>query len=200
MGMRARATVLGATLALALAAAPRVGAKDLAGRFGVGVVQSLGGVSGLAFRLWPSERLGLEAIAGVQIIVPRSSSQSKLATTVRGSVGVVYNVARSLHANLGLGGRVSVGYRSESAAQLLDPEATSAITQVNLELPSVVLEFFLSDSFSVSVATGILIDLVPSSGRTLDVPGQEGFDAPSTTIVDIGVGALTGSLGIVYYF
>jgi len=191
---------LGFAAAAALVWAPPANAKDLAGRFGVGVVQSLGGVSGLAFRLWPSERLGLEAIVGVRVIVAGGSSESQLATSVGGSVGVVYNVARSLHANLGLGGRVSVGYRSRSAAQLLDPAATESITQVNLELPSVVLEFFLSDSFSVSVATGVVIDLVPAAGRTLDVPGHEGFDTPSTTIVDIGIGALAGSLGLVYYF
>jgi hypothetical protein len=192
-----------ALLAIAtLGAAPAAQAKDLQGRFGVGIEQSLAGVTGATVRYWPTQTLGINAIIGARIVIGTSSGGSKdLATTLDAALGVVYNLARSLNANLGLGARVGVGYWSKTASRLISGDDTASDNvQVNIEAPQIVLEFFLSDSFSFSVATGVIWDIVPAAGPTLDVPGDEGLAKPDTLVINLGPGSITGSLGIVYYF
>ncbi len=171
-------------------------AKDLKGRFGIGVEQALNGVTGLTARYWMLQELGLHVTVGARIIA--LSDNDALATTVQASVGLIYNVARSVHANLGIGARVGLGFRSKTAAQLVDSGARGDAYQVNIEVPALVLEFFLSDSFSISVATGIVVMIVPEHGATLG-DGDE-TTVPNSVIIDLGAGSVTGTIGVVYYF
>ena len=109
----------------------------------------------------------------------------------------MYNLARSLHANLGVGARVSLGFQTGETNDIV-PEAGEGI-QFNFEIP-IQLEFFLSDAFSISVATGIVFALIPEDGPTLDVEGHEKIQRNKSVIIDLGAGSIAGSLGVVYYF
>ena len=50
-----------------MATAP-VEAKDLKGRFGLGLEQSLGGVSGVTMRYWPTNKFGILATLGANVL------------------------------------------------------------------------------------------------------------------------------------
>lgn len=179
-----------------------VGAKDLKGRAGVGIEQTLGGVSGLTLRYWPAQAFGISLTAGARIssydgLDADGVAEVKYASIVTGSLGIMYNLAQSLHANLGVGLRVAVGFQSGETNDIVPQDANG--TQINFEIP-IQLEFFLSDSFSVSVATGVLFALIPEEGPTLQVEGHEKLERGNSTIIDLGAGSVSGTLGVVYYF
>ncbi|MGM0574166.1 MAG: hypothetical protein ACQEXJ_00335 [Myxococcota bacterium] len=187
-------------LATLLLASPAAEAKDMNGKLGLGLEQSLGGVSGLTVRYWPGAAFGLMSTLGVDVTsVKEEDDSTSLATTVVSSVGFRYNFARSLHANLGTGARLAIGYRSERAARLIDPEHEGRVIQFIVEIP-LALDFFLSDSFSVGVATGLLFVFVPDEGAALTPVGHGSTTAADTFSLGIGAGSITGTLSAVYYF
>lgn len=193
---------------LVVALAPSAQAKDMNGRLGVGVEASLGGTSGISVRYWPGNAFGLLFTLGADVLTvekvttgtdpdtgePTETSNTGLATTAGLSTGFTYNFARSTHANLGVGARLAVSYESREAVRLSDPDADAQRFQFKIELP-LMAEFFLSDSFSVSVATGILLDFGNVTIR------EDANTTTSTTFrVGIGSSSVTGTIGIVYYF
>ena len=177
-------------------------AKDLKGRAGVGLEQTLGGASGITLRYWPAQAFGFSLTAGAKIVSydgvdEAGAAEVKYASIVTGAIGVMYNLARSLHANLGVGARIALGFQTGETNDIV-PEAGEGM-QFNFEIP-IQLEFFLSDSFSVSVATGIVFALIPEEGPTLDVEGHDKIQRNDAVIIDLGAGSIAGSLGVVYYF
>ncbi len=161
-------------------------AKDLNGRFGLGLEQSLGGVSGVTFKYWPGASFGLVATMGADIVT--QTDFKLLNTTIVASTGFIYNFAQSLHANFGAGLRLAFGFQTDSSP-------TRDNFQVDIELP-LTAEFFLSDNFSIGVSTGLLIAIVPGSGAVLeDQTNTDGVDT-----LRFGIGAITGSVGVSYYF
>ena len=190
-----------------------VQAKDLNGKLGIGLEQSLGGVSGITVRYWPMRDFGILLTGGVDIVTlnkPSETSEdgetddsgskaSTLATSGAVSLGFVYNFAQSLHANLGIDARLALGFESAQAAKLRDPSRDSGVVQVGIEIP-LVAEFFLSDNFTISVATGILVLFVPSAGATLDPQGHGAITEPDAFSIGIGAGSVIATLGVVYYF
>ena len=177
-------------------------AKDLKGRAGVGLEQTLGGASGVTLRYWPAQAFGISLTAGAKIasydgVDEAGAAEVKYASIVTGAVGVMYNIARSLHANLGVGARVTLGFQTGETNDIV-PEAGDG-TQFNFEIP-IQLEFFMSDSFSVSVATGVVFALIPEDGPTLEVDGHDKVQRNDAVIIDLGAGSIAGSLGVVYYF
>ena len=71
----------------------------------------------------------------------------------------------------------------------------SRLPQFILEVP-IVAEFFLSDNFSVSVTTGVLLAFVPEG-----VAGSSSIGGPVPGInIGVGTGTVSGSLGVMYYF
>lgn len=175
-------------------------AKDLNGRLGVGLEETLGGATGLAVRYFFSEGVGITSTLGVDItLVDGEDGESDVATGFVGSVGIAVHFARSLHAHLGFGVRATFGYRSLAAAQLIDPTVTSTDLHVALELP-LILEFFLSDHFSVGASTGFILNFVPDSGGTLATSGAGGTKAPGAIGIGIGAGSIGATLSVLYYF
>ena len=190
--------------AVALAAFAALGAsahaKDLNGRLGVGLEETIGGATGFAVRYFVSEGVGLTSTLGVDItLVDGEDGQSKVATGFVGSFGIAVHFARSLHAHLGFGVRATFGYRSLEAAQLIDPSATSTDLQVALELP-LLLEFFLSDHFSVGASTGFILNFVPKSGSSLPTSGAGGTRTPGAIGIGVGAGSIGATLAVLYYF
>jgi hypothetical protein len=60
---------------------PPAAAKDMNGKLGVGLEQSLGGVTGIALRYWPGAAFGIVGVVGVDIISVKEEDRRGLATT-----------------------------------------------------------------------------------------------------------------------
>ncbi len=174
-------------------------AKDLNGRLGVGLEESLGGATGLAIRYWPGEAFGIGIVLGATGESGAADSSS-FDFSAEAGLRLVYNFARSLHANLGFGAGVAFGSRSKVENLEIQGETTSA-TQLNLEVP-VIAEFFLSDNFSLSVATGFLFQFVGNerAGGVMDVKGQGATASKDVLAIGLGAGSIRATLGAVYYF
>lgn len=199
-GKGVRRYIASAVLLGLIALSPQAQAKDMEGRLGIGMEQSLGGVSGLTVRFWPTQELGINLTAGFRLFFGDVSTGGDFGTSVATSVGVVYNFSQALHANLGIGLRVGVGYNSETMNAALNPGSTGSVLQLLVEGPLLVMEFFLSDRFSISASTGVLFNWVSADGVAITTPGQEDLEKPDSLVIDFGGGGLSATVGLVYYF
>ena len=181
----------------------RAEAKNLQGHLGLGLEQSISGISGMTVRYWSGDRVGIHATLGGGLSAGVGENQDQVGSSLGLSAGMVYNVARSLHANLGVGVRAAIAMRNEALRNALSSSTGDTREgddlQFNIELP-IVIEYFLSESFSVSVSTGILLAFIPAEGAVVTPKGNGGESVPKTIGVGIGAGSITGSLGAVYYF
>jgi hypothetical protein len=169
--------------------------KEMDGRFGIGLEQSLAGASGLAFRYFTSDSLVLQATLGVDIAIV----EGEVSAGVAGSAGIAFQLARSQHAHLSVGLRGTLGYRSLDAFRIIDPTATDSDLHFALELP-LGLEVWLADNFSVGAATGILVNVVPGGGAQLHGEGHGTTAPPGSVGIGIGAGSVTATLTVLYYF
>ena len=182
-----------ALAATALLASPGH-AREVSGRFGIGLEQSLAGASGLSIRYFTSASLAIMATLGVDIAVVDGS----VSAGVAGSAGFAFQLARSQHAHLSVGLRAAFGYRSLDAFQIIDPTATASDLHFALEIP-LGLEVWLADNFSIGASTGILVNFVPSGGAQLHGSGA-GTTAPAGSVgIGLGAGSVS-TLSILYYF
>ena len=199
---RAHWTVVPLSLALLLLST-QVSAKNLQGRLGLGLEQSVSGISGLTVRYWSWDRLGLHATLGGGLAAGLGENADEVGTDIGFSAGLIYNVARALHANLGFGVRAAIGMKNEAMRNASVPAGGTPLSgdelQFNIELP-LIIEYFLSESFSVSVSSGFLLAFIPADGALLTPKGNAGSTTPKTIGVAIGAGSITGSLGAVFYF
>lgn len=190
---------IGACGAIVTAAAPDAHAKDMDGRFGIGLEQSLGGVSGLGIRYFFSNALCLDMLAGIDLAFVPKDGKTEVSAGFQGSAGIAFHFARSLHANLSIGLRLALAYRELDALKLLNPTATDAVVDVAVEIP-LALEVWLADSFSLGASTGILLDFVPKSGAQFRGAGA-GSSAPAgSTGLGFGAGSVIATLSLMYYF
>jgi len=192
---------LGALVALAAltATAAPARAKNMDGRFGLGLEQSLGGATGIAVRYFASEVLCIGATLGVDVAIVDQGSSTDVSAGVEASAGVAFHLARGQHAHFSVGLRTTIGYRSLDALRLIDPEATAGDVQIAIELP-LALEVWLADNLSVGAATGILVNFVPSGGAQLDGDGAGTNVPPGSIGIGIGAGSVTATLSVLYYF
>jgi hypothetical protein len=190
---------LGASATVLASGADGVHARPMEGRFGVGLERTLGGATGLALRFFPSDAFALVATAGVDIVLADKDGDTEVSAGVAASVGGMFHFSRSEHAHIAVGARLTLGYRSLDAFQLIDPTATSTDIDIAIELP-IALEVWISSHFSLTVATGILIDFVPASGAQLRGDGA-GSQAPNGGLgIGFGAGSITATIGALYYF
>lgn len=192
-----------AALALALSlalVAPAAHAKNMDGRFGVGLEQTLGGVTGLALRYFATEAVCIQATLGVDITAIDDNGSTDVEAGALGSAGVAFHFARGLHAHFSGGLRLTLAYRSLDAFQaIVDPTATESDLQFAIEIP-LAIEIWLADNVSFGAATGILVNFVPSSGAQLDGTGA-GTTAPAGSVgIGIGAGSILATLSLIYYF
>ncbi len=183
-------------------------AKDMQGKFGVGFMQSFGGVSGLSLRYWLSRSVALELDTGVAFATNTGGQNS---TAFVGAFGVFYAAVQHRTANLLVGVRGDFGVRNapsdapatrlEDAVNARSAPAAGAFSgstfQFNLEIP-LIIEYFLSDSVSLQLATGILLVFVPEQGTFLNVEGIAYED--SSFVLGLGTGGFLGSLGVTFWF
>lgn len=170
-------------------------AKEMDGRFGIGLEQSLAGVTGLSMRYFASEALAIHTALGVDITI----IEGKASAGVAGSAGVALQLARSQHAHLWIGLRGALGYRSLDAFRITDPSATDSDLHFALEIP-LGLEVWVSDNFSLGASTGILINIVPGGGAQLHGEGAGSSAPPGSVGIGIGAGSVTATIAVMYYF
>jgi hypothetical protein len=204
-----RIKLLFVTLVLCMAVPAQ--AKDMQGKFGLGYTQTLGGVSGLGFTYWATRKLGIETVFSVEVIDRRSLRSS---TAVYSALGILYSIVQHRHANLSVGIRADLGFRTfpterqqtvvvgdavDTESQSVTPEATESTVHINVEFP-IVAEFFFSDSFSVSLAVGMVAVFVPDEGAILETNGPGATVKRDEFGFGIGAGGLLGSAGFTFYF
>jgi hypothetical protein len=178
-----------------LALSPQASAREMEGRFGIGLEQSLAGASGLAVRYFVSPRFAFATTLGVDLALV----DGDVSAGVAASIGGAYQLARSEHAHLSVGARLALGYRGLDAFRIIDPEATQSDAHLAIELP-IGLEVWLSDHLSIGASTGVLINLIPSGGAQLHGSGP-GTTAPAGGVgIGLGAGSVGGTLSMLYYF
>lgn len=202
-----RAAVL--TVALVLLTTGTAGAKDMNGKFGVGFLQTLGGVTGMSFRYWATRHIGIEADIGLGVV----ENELGTSTEVLFAFGIFYALVQHRKANLLIGLRGDLGVRVvptvqqavrvQDAVNTENPSTTAEKEanpfQINIEIP-LVAEFFFSDSFSVHLSFGAVLIIVPEDGQLLETTGP-GIVADTDDIgFRLGAGGLLGSAGFTYYF
>ena len=186
-------------------------AKDMNGKFGVGMTQTLGGVTGTSFRYWVSRAVGVEATLGVSLL---DKDGVRSSTTLNGALGIFYAFVQKRTANLSIGVRANLGFRTapsavgqsvkvgdavDSQGKSLTYEATQMTWQVNGEVPLMV-EYFFSDSFSVNAAFGFVVVIIPDEGKVLHTTGAGAADEAGEVGFGVGAGGLFGTAGFTYYF
>jgi len=178
---------------VALFALP-LSAKDMGGKFGVGVDQTLGGVTGLELKYFIGDfAVSLEPQFAVW--APKHGD-NQFGLNI--ALGGVYYFARSDQANLGFGAKVDMGYLNKAANGGGD-----STFQANIELP-LVMEYYFSDHFAFHVSTGLLFAIVPEKGAALSVPEQNGGLVSKGSAQGFGFsfggGSLISSAGFTFYF
>ncbi len=186
-------------------------AKDMNGKFGLGYVMTLGGVSGASFRYWVTRYVGIEATIGVSLI---NRQQLRALTEIYTALGVHYAFAQSRYANLSIAARLDFGIRTlptqsqitvavgdaiSTTGSSVTPEADDVTWQINVEIPFVA-EFFFSDNFSINLAMGLLLVFVPSTGAVFFNDDLGTTSRPQEIGIGLGAGGLFGSAGFTYYF
>ena len=180
-------------LSMLTAAAPAE-AKDLNGRFGLGLEQSLGGVSGVTMRYWPTKKFGILATLGANVLT--QNDFKFLRTNFGASAGFIYNFANSLHANLGAGLRLALGYETGYDS---NENSDGGEFQFDIEIP-IMTEFFLSESFSISLAVGVVIAMIPVTGTIFKTDGAPETESYNAETIHFGIGNFSSQIGVVYYF
>jgi len=175
-----------AMAALALAGAAAVAeAKQTEGKLGIGAALTPGGVSGLDVVRWFGG-FGLNGTLGLTYASPeRGDSQTGVAL----GIGGIFPLMRGETAELSIGGRLDLGYKSG---------AQDSATQVSLEVPLRV-EWWATDSIALAFEVGAVVELIPAEGRVL-APLASGGGNGEGTGLSLGGTALTGGAGFHFYF
>lgn len=186
--MRKLATL---TAAVALLLATSAQAKDLGGKFGLGYEATLGGAQGLSIAYWVTHALAIDALLGFQFVSP-DQGDSKMALDF--AIGARYNFARAKDVNLGIGLKVDLAFLNKAAAGGAD-----SVFHANIELPLIV-EYFFSEHFSINLATGITVEIVPEKGKALTPMGTRIATGGKDFGFAVFNGGLFGSAGFKFYF
>lgn len=191
-------------LALCLVLPCPVQAKNMNGKLGFGYQQTMLGVRGLSFSYWIAKKVSIDIVAGAGFIIPDSGSN---AVTIVAAAGLRYVALGTKHCNLSIGALFDFGWASRFPyTDSADVSQTARnVTQWGVEIP-VEVEYFFSDAFSISLATGATFTMLPKlSDKASDeaILGQEGlgYSTGSKDMgIGIGVGSLFGHAGFKFYF
>lgn len=182
-----------AVLVLGLTIPAITRAKDMNGKFGLGLDASTGGVSGLGFRYFVGN-LKLDLTLGVNAFIPSGAGSTKIGFYA--APGLIYEFVRATSANLGIGLKANMGYQNKAASG-----GTGSAFEANIEIPLEV-EYFFSRHFAMNFSVSILFDIVSSKGRTLNNSGASGQGIPAVKGfgISFGAGSLVAGAGFTFYF
>jgi hypothetical protein len=181
-----------AVAALCGALAPgSAGAEVDKGRIGVGADASLSGLAGLSGRYMAAERFGVQAILAADLYSP---DQGDGETTILVGLGAIYDVVAA--------GEVVVGARAGVDVAYFDgPEPAQMIadsgTQVSLSF-GLRPELFVTSSLSLHAQVGVVVDLLPESGRVVAAGDATEAAANEGNAISLAVDLL-GSAGFTFW-
>ena len=198
-----RATIL---LALFLGLSVPAMAKDMNGKFGLGLDVSTGGVSGLAFRYFIGN-LKLNLALGVNAFIPSDGGKTQFGFF--GAPGLIYEFALAPQTNMGVRLKANLGYLNKAANNGV------SVFEANIEIP-IEVEYFFSRHFAMNFSVSLLFDIVPKGGRALSNKGASKQDvinkdslvtAQNTSSpslkgfgISFGAGSLIAGAGFTFYF
>ena len=181
--LRKAAFALLLTVAIALSAPAH--AKDMRGKFGVGLNQSLtSGVTGIGLNYWIGN-LKVGGIFGMNFFFPDGGGDVE-STVLIGLQGL-YAIARADDANLNFGLRFNMG--------IADPGAADTVFGVQFDIP-LEGEYFLSEHFSLYGHVGLTMTIIGDDPNPLEhnVVHAKGFN------LGVGDGGFSGGAGFNFYF
>lgn len=161
-------------------------AKDMGGKFGIGLNQSLtGGSTGLAANYWIGN-FKLGAILGFDIFSPNADGADP-ATNLDFGVQGLFAIARANNVNLNTGLRFTLGF--------VDTGVANADTQTSFgfEIP-LEAEYFFDDHFSILGHVGLVINIIPEEGDAFGSGLTDGIQ------FGFGTGGFSGGVGFNFYF
>lgn len=188
-------------LALALVITSMVGlsgpasAKDMNGKFGVGLSQSLtsslpgNGVTGIGLNYWIGN-LKLGTIFGMNFYFPDAGD---VRSTVLIAVQALYAIARADDVNLNFGLRFNMGIDAGAPATPPATGTADTLFGVQFDIP-IEGEYFLSEHFSLYGHVGVTLTIIGTDGNPLMPGTPKGFN------LGIGQGGFAGGAGFNFYF
>ncbi len=233
---RRRVAVILLLATMSLSASDALG-KNLHGKFGVGFQRSLLGVQGFSFTYWMTPKLAFLTTAGIGFdratinrqkevtasdgtVSTEISESESWSTRLMAAAGVKYVLYGTKYANLSLGALLDLGWANKlvyDAGTVVDAMGNAQVVQATssnrlqwgLEVPLEV-EFFFSDAFSINLAAGMFVTVVPdapsdytagSANATILTPtGLGEASEPGEVGIAIGGGGLFGQAGFTFYF
>ena len=193
MEARIKRTLTIAILVLGMCLPVAAQAKDMNGKFGLGLDASTGGVSGLGFRYFIGN-LKLNLTLGVNAFIPSGAGSTRIGFYV--APAVVYEFVHATSTNLGIGLRANLGYQNKAARA-----GVGSAFEANIEIPLEV-EYFFSRHFAMDFSVSVLFDIVPKNGRVLNNKGASDESVPAVKgfSISFGAGSLVAGAGFTYYF
>jgi hypothetical protein len=212
-------------------------AKNLHGKFGVGFQRSLLGVQGFSFTYWMTPKLAFLTTAGIGFdratihrqkevsgadgtVTTEIQESESWSTRLLAAAGVKYVLYGTKYANLSFGALLDLGWANKlvyDAGTVVDAMGNAQVVQATssnrlqwgLELPMEV-EFFFSDAFSINLAAGMFVTVVPdapsnytagsANASILSPTGLGEVSEPGEVGIAIGGGGLFGQAGFTFYF
>ena len=175
-------------------------ARDMNGKFGLGLEASTGGVSGLQFSYFINV-VKLELTLGSNIFIPEKGDT---AFGFYSTPGLIAELVQAPNANLGVGLKANLGYRNKAAQG-----NGYSVFEASIEVP-IEGEYFLSNHFGIHFSVGFLFDIVPKGGRAMNpmesskLNGGKSSDGSSSDKkgfgIYLGAGSFSGSAGFTFYF
>ncbi len=172
------ATKLGILAAAFVLVLGQANAKEMGGKWGVGLHQNIGGASGLGMKYWTG-KFGIIGNLGFHVWSPEEGDSTSIFLL---GLGGIYNLVETPEANLGIGGIVNLALRSRGESSF----------HALIEIP-LVAEYFLSDHFSIFGQVGIVFSFVPEEGSVVGPELADGFG------FSLGAGT-EATAGFTFYF
>ncbi len=223
-----------ALLAAALFVSSPLSAKNMHGKFGVGYQRSLLGVNGFSIGYWMTPKVAFLTTLGAGFarqplnrLVEEADGQTVERTEetwnthVLAGAGLKYVLYGTKFANFSVGALFALGYAnklvydvSTAYTDVTGDEQWTTIQktesnrlQWGVEMPLEV-EFFFADAFSINLATGMFLTLVPEApadyqggeAAILKPTGLGAVSGADEVGVAIGAGGLFGHAGFTFYF
>lgn len=207
-----------AGLMLITGAAP-VLAKNMHGKAAFGIQRTLLEAQGIAFSYWATPKLCVDLILGAGFVngdveaykedpdtkelVPYDKKVSS--TSLLGALGFKYVVYGTKFANLSVGFKADFGWASSLGNLQQDGtwESRDDVTQFGFELP-IEIEYFLSDSVSINLATGATFTWIPENlAEELVMLRSSGLGEAVTArhrSVSVGGCSIFSHIGVRFYF
>ncbi len=157
----------------------------MVGGFGVGGQQTLGGATGIMMSYYPSNALGFAGTFSFNSFSPDGGDST---TSFQFAGDLIYVMKAWEQVNLGLVGNVSLGFEDEMDSG----------TEFGLGF-GLRPEWFPSRNMSLFIQGGLVVQIIPETGPSLDHDGTGMVPIGEGTLVQLDVD-LAGTAGFTVWF